>query len=301
MFDIFTRLRRRRLHQHQASELAQQSGLAQSLVIPVVGQNYIVEAKMAEQFAARFFPALKEIVLVSDLPASSFGKLSEAKSRVVTLDVESSLPNEHRYKQLFKSRLIKLSAPLQAEYDRILMTDSDLVMLQDLSFPSVDNALFGSFRHGRMISKVKRAGGDYKLPELKATVRPYLKTHINGACLAATRATWGRLSNLWLNYYLSIWNTLPDNQPPTDQLPLCCALDHLDIITYDLGPWANWPVSKEIGGHPGRIPKEVIGAHGGFPIQEWQRYFIDPSVELTFMDSQQTRIMRYQVDAKFDQ
>lgn len=300
MRNIFTHLRRRKLHQRQPSELTQQAELAESLVIPVVGEAYIPEAKTADQFAAHFFPELKEIVLVSDMRASLFGQLASEKSRVVTLNVEKHIPVQHAYKQIFKSRLIKLSAPLESVHDRILMTDSDLVMLKSFSFPPAENAIFGSFRQGKMISKVKRAGAKYQLAELKDAIRPYLKTHINGAFLAALRPAWERLSSLWLNYYLSIWASLPDNQPPTDQLPLCCALDHLDMATYDLGFWTNWPVSKEIGGRLSKIPEQVIGAHGGFPIEEWQRYLMDPSTELAFMDSQQTRIMRYQTDIKSD-
>jgi hypothetical protein len=56
---------------------------------------------------------------------------------------------------------------------------------------------------------------------------------------------------------------MDDTQPPTDQLPLAALLDMLDLKTVNLGDWMNWPVSK-IGGQEAVVPKEVIGAHGGF-------------------------------------
>lgn len=75
---------------------------------------------------------------------------------------------------------------------------------------------------------------------------------------------------------------MDDTQPPTDQLPLAALLDMLDVKTVNLGDWMNWPVSKKIGGQEAVVPKEVIGAHGGFPLSEWQKYLESPDNKLLF-------------------
>lgn len=299
----YRRFKNRERTRIPAAELSRRLGrpiadaAAESLVIPVAGLDYIEEGALAASFASRFYPGLKEIVLVSDCSRECFPALPET-TRVVTLDVTALMPRQHAYSAIFRSRLIKLLAPLQAAHERILMTDSDLMLLHPLAIPYADGCLLGCFRRGKMISKV-RASGIAVLPsELRGTYRPYLWDHLNGAFLAATRATWERLSPAWLAAYLSIWSKLPDNQPPTDQLPLCCVLDHLDIATVDLGDWVNWPVSKKIGGRPSRIPPEVIGAHGGFPLSEWRRYLDDPGAELSFVAPEETRKMRYLTDSE---
>jgi hypothetical protein len=105
------------------------------------------------------------------------------------------------------------------------------------------------------------------------------------------------LSAEWLALYESIWDKIPTGQPPTDQLPLCIALDRLRLATVNLGDWINWPVSKRIGGRAGRIPAEVIGAHGGFPLEEWQKYLADKNAEMNFRGQEQTRKERYQASA----
>ena len=102
-----------------------------------------------------------------------------------------------------------------------------------------------------------------------------------------------RLSPAWLANFIGIWSKLPDSQPPTDQLPLCCSLDHLGLATVDLGDWVNWPVSKQIGGTKASVPSEVIGAHGGFPLSEWRRYLENPGCALTFIGQAETRKLRY--------
>lgn len=263
----------------------------QSLVIPAVGADYVEEGTLAAQFADRFCPELREIVVVSDQPAAAFAGLP-VKARVATLDVAALLPRAHAYSAIYRSRLIKILAPLQARHERVLATDSDLVLLRPFSLPFAEGCVMGSFRRGKMISKVREAG--VPLPsDLAGTFRPYLWDHLNGAFLASTRSTWEKLSPAWLANFISIWSKLPDSQPPTDQLPLCCALDHLGLATVDLGDWINWPISKVIGGRTASIPPEVIGAHGGFPLSEWRRYLADPGCALSFIGQAETRKLRY--------
>lgn len=88
------------------------------------------------------------------------------------------------------------------------------------------------------------------------------------------------------------------NQPPTDQLPLAAMLDILDIRTVNLGEWMNWPVSKNIGGAPAVIPRQVVGAHGGFPLTEWQKYLQSPDHPLLFKPDDYTRKVRYLTDSE---
>ena len=58
----------------------------------------------------------------------------------------------------------------------------------------------------------------------------------------------------------------------------------------------NWPVSKKIGGQEAVVPKEVIGAHGGFPLSEWQKYLESPENKLLFKGQDYTRKVRYLTD-----
>ena len=276
----------------EAARLGIERKPVESIVIPVIGPDYVEEAKVAVIFADRFCPDAAEFLVVGDQPAEAFGPLP-SRARVVTVEVDDQVPTYHAYSTIYKSRVVKLMAPLEAQGDSVLMIDSDMVMLQNLELPLIDGCLYGSFRNGGMRQKLKQAGGKFKLPELQGTTRPYLKYHLNSAFLVGSLSTWQRLSETWLRYYHGIWSVLPDNQPPTDQLPLCCALDHLDIRSIDLGVWTNWPVSKKIGGSPARVPNQVISAHGGFPVSEWYRYLEDPNAELEFIDSNQTRKIRY--------
>lgn len=265
-----------------------------SVVIPCTGADYIEEAKLSATFAARFATQAEEIVIVSDQPAAAFGELP-AKTRVATLEVPHREAN-YRYKQIYRSRLIKLQAPLQARGDGILMIDSDLNLLKMPDIRMRPGHLYSSFRQGKMIAKLEGAPEEaipaYYLP----SIRPYLVDHVNGAYLAATRAVWQRISPLWLTLFNDTWNLMNDSQPPTDQLPLAVLLDMLDLKTVNLGEWANWPVSKKIGGQSAVIPTEVVGAHGGFPLSEWQKYLRDPRQPLTFKGQDYTRKVRYLTD-----
>lgn len=296
------RYRNRQRLQVPAAEVEARLGVpverrpAESLVIPAVGTAYVEEGALAAHFAERFCPELREIVIASDLPASAFPSLP-SKARVATIDVSALMPRAHAYLAIYRSRLVKLLAPRQAAFERVLMTDSDLVLLRPVAIPFPEGCVMGNFRRGKMISKVRRAGLPAP-PELAGTYRPYLWDHLNGAFLAATRSTWDKLSPAWLAAFIGIWSRLPDNQPPTDQLPLCCALDHLGLATVDLGPWVNWPVSKAIGGRSASIPPEVIGAHGGFPLSEWRRYLDDPRTALKFVGQSESRKLRYPKDAE---
>nr|MBA2817702.1 Glycosyltransferase involved in cell wall biosynthesis [Candidatus Pantoea persica] len=101
--------------------------LVTSIVIPCTGEDYIEEAKLSALFAARFATAVQEIVIVSDQPDAAFGDLL-AKTHVVTLAVPQR-EEGYAYKQIYRSRLIKIQAPLQAKGDGILMNDSDLNLL----------------------------------------------------------------------------------------------------------------------------------------------------------------------------
>jgi len=178
------------------------------------------------------------------------------------------------------------------------MIDSDLMLLREPQLPWHEWGIAGSFRIGQMISKFKRSGVKKMPIPLKGTCRPYLTDHLNGAFLAARKSVWEKLSPLWIQYYKTIWSHLPDNQPPTDQLPLTCALDHLKLTTLNAGDDINWPVSKRIGGQHAQIPMTVIGAHGGLPLSEWKKYRQNRNANLSFVDSQTTRKVRYHMDSK---
>lgn len=270
-----------------------------SIVIPCTGEDYIEEAKLSALFAARFATAAQEIVIVSDQPAAAFGDLP-AKTRVVTLAVPQR-EEGYAYRQIYRSRLIKIQAPLQAKGDGILMIDSDLNLLQMPDINMKDGHFYSSFRQGKMIAKLAGAADEAIPAYYKPSIRPWLVDHVNGAYLAATRQTWQRVSPLWLTLFDDTWKLMNDSQPPTDQLPLACLLDLLDLRTVNLGEWANWPVSKRIGGQPGVIPPQVVGAHGGFPLSEWQKYLEDPRQPLTFKGQDYTRKVRYLTDAQKQQ
>ncbi|WP_065648430.1 glycosyltransferase family A protein [Pantoea eucrina] len=265
-----------------------------SVVIPCAGEDYIEEALLSACFASRFATSITEIVIVSDQPATKFGELP-AKTRVATLTIPHR-EESYRYKQIYRSRLIKLQAPLQASGDAVLMIDSDLNLLKDPALSLREGHLYSSFREGRMIAKLENAAEEQIPAYYKPAIRPYLVDHVNGAYLAATRQTWKRICLLWLTLFQDTWELMNDNQPPTDQLPLSALLDMLDLVTVNLGEWANWPVSKRIGGTAAVIPPEVIGAHGGFPLSEWQKYLQDPAQPLQFKGQDYTRKVRYLTD-----
>ncbi|MFJ5162017.1 hypothetical protein ACIP6T_22860 [Pantoea sp. NPDC088449] len=267
-----------------------------SVIIPCTGSDYIEEALLSAEFASRFASGIEEIVIVSDQPEQAFGKLPK-NTRVTTLDIPFR-EESYRYKQIYRSRLIKIQAPLQAKGEGILMIDSDLNLLKSPTINMHEGHLYSSFRKGKMIAKLEGAD-EHAIPAYyKPSIRPYLEDHVNGAYLAATRKTWKRICPLWLTLFQDTWELMNDNQPPTDQLPLSVLLDMLDLRTINLGEWANWPVSKKIGGHAAPIPSEVIGAHGGFPLSEWQKYLQDPTQPLTFKGQDYTRKVRYLTDAE---
>lgn len=283
---------RHNLPYHQAD--VQGEVTVTSVVIPCTGMDYIEEATLSAAFAARFATEVEEIVIVSDQPAAAFGELP-AKTRVVTLDVPHREEN-YRYKQIYRSRLIKLQAPLQAKGDGILMIDSDLNLLKMPDIRMKPGHLYSSFRQGKMIAKLEGAPEEAVPAYYRPSIRPYLVDHVNGAYLAATRAVWQRISPLWLTLFNDTWHLMNDSQPPTDQLPLAVLLDMLDLKTVNLGEWANWPVSKKMGGQSAVIPPDVVGAHGGFPLSEWQKYLTDPRQPLRFKGQDYTRKVRYLTD-----
>lgn len=219
-----------------------------SVVIPCTGADYIEEALLSATFAARFATQAEEIVIVSDQPAAAFSELP-AKTRVATLDVPHREGN-YRYKQIYRSRLIKLQAPLQAKGDGILMIDSDLNLLKMPDIRMKPGHLYSSFRQGKMIAKLEGAPAEAIPAYYPPSIRPYLVDHVNGAYLAATRAVWQRISPLWLTLFNDTWHLMNDSQPPTDQLPLAVLLDMLDLRTVNLGEWPTgrfqrkWAVSQ---------------------------------------------------------
>lgn len=270
-----------------------------SVVIPCTGADYVEEALLSATFAERYAPDLEEIVIVSDQPESAFGALP-AKTRVVTLDLPKR-EETYRYKQIYLSRLVKLNAPMQARGEGVLMIDSDLNLLQMPRFRVEEGHIYSSFRQGKMIAKLAGAPAEKVPAYYQGTVRPYIVDHVNGAFLAATRKTWRRICPLWLTLFQDTWELMDDSQPPTDQLPLAALLDMLDLKTVNLGDWMNWPVSKKIGGQEAVIPKEVVGAHGGFPLSEWQKYLQSADSKLLFKGQDYTRKVRYLTDKEKQQ
>lgn len=267
-----------------------------SIVIPTVGEDFIEEALLSAKFASLNAKSVDEIVIVSDQPAEKFGPLPP-KVRVVTLQID--IPNKnHKYAQIYKSRMLKIQAPLHASPDStgVLMIDSDLNLLRDPAYLVKEERLYSCFRKGRMGSKFEKRGYENVPAYYSSTIRPLLEDHVNSAFLAGTYFTWQRLCPLWLNLFNDTWEMIPGDQPPTDQPPLAAALDFLDFITINLGDWTNWPVSKKIGGTPSIIPKEVIGAHGGFPLSEWDKYLESPEAPLLFKGQDYTRKIRYLSD-----
>lgn len=302
MFELFNKNHRyvRSRHNIPYKQEAEKGKIAiSSVVIPCTGSDYIEEAVLSAEFASRFAKNLEEIVIVSDQPASLFPALPQ-KVRVATLDVPLR-EESYRYKQIYRSRLIKIQAPLQAKGDGILMIDSDLNLLQDPEAKIQEHSLYSSFRQGKMIAKMAEIPKELIPAYYKNAVRPVFEDHVNSAYLIATRSTWKRLCPLWSALFQDTWELMSDNQPPTDQLPLAALLDLLDIKTINLGDWVNWPVSKRIGGQPAVIPSQVIGAHGGFPLSEWQKYLHDPTQPLTFRGQDYTRKVRYLTDAEKQQ
>lgn len=270
--------------------LGQAPSRIDSIVIPCYGEDYVEEASLAARFAHMNMTDAREIILATNLPVTAFGKLPDTIS-IKTLDLPSGSLTQ--FNNIYNSRLLKIQAPLHCTGPVILMVDSDLMLLKNLQVQLDKNLLLGSFRMGKMSFKLK--GISHQVPEIQGTFRPYLKSHINGGFLLAQKELWQRLCPLWLELYQDIWQRLnTSRQPPTDQLPLAIALDKLKINAGNLGDWANWPVSKKIGGTTQPIPLDVIGAHGGFPISEYEKLLQNRDAPLTFHDQYHTRKVRYQ-------
>lgn len=270
-----------------------------SIMIPCTGADYVEEALLSALFASRFAVEAEEIVIVTDQPAEQFGELP-AKTRVVTLDVPYR-EETYRYKQIYRSRLIKLQTPLQARTDGILMIDSDLNLLQMPVINMLEGHIYSSFRQSKMIAKLGNAPEQNRPAYYRHAVHPFIVDPVNGAFLAATRQTWQRICPLWLMLFQDTWERMGDSQPLTDQLPLTVLPDLLDLKTVNLGDRMNWPVSKKIGGNTATVPKEVAGAHDGFPLTEWQKYLASPDAPLTFKGQDYTRKVRYLTDAEKNQ
>jgi hypothetical protein len=99
---------------------------------------------------------------------------------------------------------------------------------------------------------------------------------------------------LWEQKYRQLWDRIPEEWAPRDQLPLMMVMDELEITSIDLGFWMNWSVPKNMGHKPMSLPSKVIGAHGGFPLSEWTKYWSDKNVVLDFRDQSYTRKVRYE-------
>lgn len=181
-----------------------------SIVIPCTGADFVEEALLSALFASRFAPAAEEIVIVTDQPAAQFGELP-AKTRVVTLEVPFR-EESYRYKQIYRSRLIKLQAPLQARTEGILMIDSDLNLLQMPQINMLEGHIYSSFRQGKMIAKLANTPEENRPAYYRNSVRPFIVDHVNGAFLAATRQTWKRICPLWLTLFQDTWELMDDSQ-----------------------------------------------------------------------------------------
>ena len=189
---------------------------------------------------------------------------------------------------------MKLNAPLQARGEGVLMIDSDLNLLKMPEINMADMHIYSSFRQGKMIAKLDGAPAEKVPAYYKETVRPYLVDHVNGAFLAATKRR-RRICPLWLTLF-----RIPGadgRYAAADRSAAArCAAGHAGCKTVNPGDWMNWPVSKKIGGQEAVVPKEVIGAHGGFPLSEWQKYLESPDNKLLFKGQDYTRKVRYLTD-----
>jgi hypothetical protein len=259
-----------------------------SIVIPCYGAGYVTEAILAARFADRSQVKAREILIVTDQPAAAFGALPD-KVQIITTPPPTA--DRSAYKATWQSRVLKITAPLKASGETVLMIDSDLMLLRELTVMLYPNTLLGSFRKGRMAAKLKDVKRDF--PEMRGVRRPFLETHINSGFLVAYRATWEQLCPLWLELFLSIWTGVHDRLP-TDQIALAIALDKAGLLTGDLGILANWPVTKQTGGRTMPIPRDVIGAHGGFPLGEYEKLLLDRDAPLTFLNFDQLNQIRYE-------
>ncbi|HVY69975.1 MAG TPA: hypothetical protein VHH73_08600 [Verrucomicrobiae bacterium] len=263
----------------------------ESVVIPCVGAKYVAEARLCARFAARNLPAAREIIIATDQPPADFGELP-APARVEQVRIPAAeIPDGHPFANIWHSRLMKLRAPLLARHDVVLMIDSDLLLLRSFRVPVAPGVVYGTLFRGKIGHRMKKHLA--VAPELRAASRLWVRYHINGGFLLADGGTWQALSERWTGNYQRLWHKLPA-ETPVDQIPLVQSLDELGILTVDLGPWHNWSVPKRAGGITAPLPPEVIGAHGGFPLSEWERYWGNPQAALSFLGEDYTRKTRYQ-------
>lgn len=260
-----------------------------SVVIPCSGTGYVEEAALSARFASEHSGA-EEVLVVTDQPGGSFGPLPpRVEVRTLTM-VDGETPREHPFASIWKSRWIKMAAPLEASRPVVLMIDSDLLLLKEARISAMEGVIQGTMFRGKIGHRMKKHQG--AVPELRRSPRLWVKWHVNGGFLAARRATWERLCPRWRFHYRALWTRLPDEMP-VDQIPLVMAMDELRIATADLGVDYNWSVPKRIGGRPAIIPESVIGAHGGFPLSEWEKYRADRQAVLNFRGEDYTRKARY--------
>lgn len=264
-----------------------------SIVIPCVGNSFVEEGRMAAEFAARHMSSTTEIILATDQSASAFNGLP-AKVRVVELSVDEK--GGGGFQAIWRSRLIKMQAPLLANGETILLMDSDINLLRDFKLFIRPNTIFGAFRPGKMIRKVKHHKSP--IPELEGVRWARRKRHLNGGFLVASRDTWLRLAPAWRCLYLALWRRVGYETPPTDQLPLAASIEQLGISACDLGRPYNHVVTEMFDEPPVRIPEGIIGAHGGLPVREWKKYLNDPTAELHFITDKERRRVRYLSDTE---
>ena len=93
----------------EAARLGIERKPVESIVIPVIGPDYVEEAKVAVIFADRFCPDAAEFLVVGDQPAEAFGSLP-SRARVVTVEVDDQVPTYHAFSTIYKSRVVKLMA-----------------------------------------------------------------------------------------------------------------------------------------------------------------------------------------------
>ncbi|MDX6766404.1 MAG: hypothetical protein SFU85_06400 [Candidatus Methylacidiphilales bacterium] len=281
---------KRWLNRNQTGVLFAGSGLKSAVVIPCVGEDYAKEGELASHHARKALPDEVEVRLVTNLPREAFGNL---QSGVVHDCIKLPASDRSHYRQLWQSRMVKISAPLRSTADLVLMIDSDLMLLQCPVIELESRALCGVFRSGRAFSRIKELKKRCGLPGLSD--RNYRMKHMNSGFLAASRETWKILVPYWVGAYQKYWDVVDcKGWPPTDQVALNTAIDSSGILETSLSIWHNWPVSKHWNDDMSQIPKNVIGAHGGFPLSEWERRILDPNSSLAFQTQANTRISRYE-------